>query len=325
MDIYQFQNSSLGTSQTPRCVYSAIAACADDIQEELALTRFVVNIKQLNVYCDKMTAAHRCILSESETCPAELRTPYAQTVKAEQNVLKDLCRPGPFQEEYLREAACVAEIYSERSATPATKGASAAMNSATRSDEGPCRKQYSRFLHAAFETARVPKNSASKEQAKNLNIQNATSTLQNLCCAYYSVYECTQAHAGRCGGLSRAKFPLRQIYQGLEHNCRPFKPACSISIKHPPPPHRPGGYGPGSSGHGGLGGGKKAKPRPLPGVHSGPTDPSGAITVSPKSTSLGVRHCRPPMWFLIGLVQLMLFILHRTNLSLDKSRLIFIV
>lgn len=103
--------------------------------------------------------------------------------------------------------------------------------------------------------------------------------------AYYSVYECTQANAGRCGGLSKAKFPLRQIYQGLEHNCRLFKPSCAISIKHPPPVYRPPGYIPG------LGySNKKVKPRPLPGGHSGhgtttvttarPTSSASCIQVS---------------------------------------------
>lgn len=45
--------------------------------------------------------------------------------------------------------------------------------------------------------------------------------------AYYAVYECTQVHAGRCGGRSFSKNLLRQIYQGLDHNCRPFKTLCN--------------------------------------------------------------------------------------------------
>ena len=44
--------------------------------------------------------------------------------------------------------------------------------------------------------------------------------------AYYAVYKCTQTHAARCGGRIMTKSPLRQIYQGLDHNCRPFKPVC---------------------------------------------------------------------------------------------------
>lgn len=46
----------------------------------------------------KISVIFRCILDESQSCQAELRATYAQALKAEQLVLRDLCRPGPFQD-----------------------------------------------------------------------------------------------------------------------------------------------------------------------------------------------------------------------------------
>ncbi|XP_022699679.1 uncharacterized protein LOC111266449 isoform X1 [Varroa jacobsoni] len=283
------------------CVYSAIAACADDVQEEVASTRFVVNIDQLNAYCDKMTSAHHCILFESETCPTELRTAYNHAVKAEQDLLKDLCRPGPFQEEYFREAACMAELYSERSnPSGANERTSASTTSRLNSAGGPCRKQYSRLLYVAFEAARIPRNNTLKGKLTH-DIHDNMSTLQKLCCAYYAVYECTQAHASRCGGLGRMKFPLRQIYQGLEQHCRTYKSTCLIHVKHPPPPHRPGVYPPGFSktpAYGGSSSGKKVKARPL-----GPAAGSPTLATTPAISHSGIAVAS----VMLSFVQLILF------------------
>ncbi|XP_022691503.1 uncharacterized protein LOC111261908 isoform X1 [Varroa jacobsoni] len=193
------------------CEYERIFGCASGLQKELASTRFVVTVRQLNTYCDSMEKTHRCILEETQSCQIDVRAAYAQAVKAEQLVIRDLCRPGLFQDEYLKEAHCISAIYSEKT-------------------DGPCRKPYSKLLAAAFDGSsisqfvRIKKNS-SKSIATSAS--DPAALLYNLCCAYYAVYECTQVHAGRCGGRSFSKNLLRQIYQGLDHNCRPFKTLCN--------------------------------------------------------------------------------------------------
>lgn len=41
---------------------------------------------------------YRCILEETQSCQIDVRAAYAQAVKAEQLVIRDLCRPGLFQD-----------------------------------------------------------------------------------------------------------------------------------------------------------------------------------------------------------------------------------
>lgn len=119
--------------------------------------------------------------------------------------------------------------------------------------------------------------------------------------AYYAVYECTQAHASRCGGLGRMKFPLRQIYQGLEQHCRTYKSTCLIHVKHPPPPHRSGVYPPGFSktpAYGGSSSGKKVKARPL-----GPAAGSPTLATTPAISHSGIAVAS----VMLSFVQLILF------------------
>ncbi|XP_028967321.1 uncharacterized protein LOC114828231 [Galendromus occidentalis] len=204
------------------CEHEKILACAVGLQEELSTTRLIVNINQLKTYCDKMAAAHNCILNQSNTCQSDVRSSYAHVVKAEQSVIRDLCRKGPFQDDYLREAGCLSRIYSEQ-------------------NNGVCSKDYVNLVAHAF-------GSRSREKMHN------PTTLHNMCCAYYAVFKCTQTHAGRCGGRTMTKSPLRQIYQGLDHNCRPFKAVCEKSKGTP-----------GSGGATGGGGGNTYhKPKILP-------------------------------------------------------------
>jgi len=75
---------------------------------------FAASKDQLEQMCPKLMDGLRCIDSYTRVClDREQRTYFNSLYTGTTQVIEDLCRPGPYQQSYLRHAPCMREVQEE--------------------------------------------------------------------------------------------------------------------------------------------------------------------------------------------------------------------
>lgn len=180
------------------CVYEKISECTQVVQNDLTQERFTLaTTKQdLDVYCTRMKTAHACIERETADCGEPTKKEYHKALLAEKAVMKEVCKAGQAQDEYLRYAPCFRKMFVEG---------------------GSCQKPYDKLM--ATTSSMSPPGPA-----------NTNQILGDMCCEYYTLHQCYMANTEKDCGAQASKVSLRsleQIYGGMEHSCASLKSRCS--------------------------------------------------------------------------------------------------